>query len=193
MFCLFWICGDSREERHADLFLSEFHKWALSVAYFVVKGGGKFEVVGGRVEDKWGLMGPWKSGRFDFWIVPLRSQWVGQIWQTATNPPTTSLSPRSSIRPQTASVSFAVCLSPLCLSLLNIYNKWVTDMVLTEKRFTTLTSLTSLLTPRCTRKMVVCVCEKHSFIPTLLKTGKANVLLLFCSEVHHLFIQIVLV
>lgn len=63
MFCLVWICGESTEKRHADLFLSEFHKWALSVAYVAVKNGGKFEVVGGRVEDERGVMGPWQSGR----------------------------------------------------------------------------------------------------------------------------------
>ncbi len=110
---------------------------------------------GGKGRGRTGLR--WVPGRFRvrneavFWTVPLRSQWVGQIRQTAANPPTTSLSPRSSIRPQTASVSSTMCLSPLCLSLLNIYNKWVTDMVLTETRLTTLTRLTSLFSLRCTR------------------------------------------
>lgn len=64
MFYLVWFCGESREERHADFFLSEFHKWVLAVVHFAVKGVGKFEVVGGRVEDEWGVMGPWEYGRF---------------------------------------------------------------------------------------------------------------------------------
>lgn len=150
MFYLVWICGEW-EERNADLFLSEFHKWVLAVVHFAVKGVGKFEVVGGRVEDDWGVLGPWEYGRFqvrneaNFWMVSLRSQWVGQIWQTATNPlPHHYLQDHSS-------VSFAMCHFPFRLSLLNIYNKLVTDMVLTEKRFTTLTNLTSLFSPRCTR------------------------------------------
>lgn len=57
MFYLVWISGESREERHADLFLSEFHKWAFAVAHFAVKEGGKFEVAGGRVEDDRAVMG----------------------------------------------------------------------------------------------------------------------------------------
>lgn len=157
MFYLVWISGESREERHADPFLSEFHTWPLLWHTLRSRKAGNLRLRGEGSRTSGAAMGPWESGRFwvrneaDFWTVPLRSQWVGQIRQTAANPPTTSLSPRSSIRPQTASVSSTMCLSPLCLSLLNIYNKWVTDMVLTETRLTTLTRLTSLFSLRCAR------------------------------------------
>lgn len=59
MFYLVWISGESKEKRHGDLFLSEFHTWPFAVAHFVVKQGGKFEVAGKGSRTS----SPWESGR----------------------------------------------------------------------------------------------------------------------------------